>query len=131
MRRFDRLCLVEHNRDALAYAELNLAGKAHESYGVSADCWTKEHAKSFTDRNGPFDAAVVDPPRSGMEKSVSAYLARSGIPHIRSLSCDAATHARDVAVLVRGGYRLERLFLLDFYPQTCHVESLAWLTKET
>lgn len=127
--RFKKLCLVEHNRDALAYAELNLAGIAHESYGVSADSWIRQHAQGFTASYGPFDAAVVDPPRSGMEKSVSSYLARSGIPHIRSLSCDAATHARDLAVLVRGGYRLQKLFLLDFYPQTCHIESLAWLTR--
>ena len=126
---FKQVCLVEHNRDALAWAETNLAGKAHESYGVSADSWIQNHASQFTSRNGPFDAVVVDPPRSGMEKSVSSFLAASGIPHIRSLSCDAATQARDVAALVRGGYRLDRLFLLDFYPQTCHIESLAWLSR--
>lgn len=127
--RFGKLCLVEHNRDALAWAEMNLAGTNHESYGVSADSWIRQHAAPYTALNGPFDAAVVDPPRSGMEKSVSSWLAASGIPHIRSLSCDAATHARDIAALVRGGYRLDRLFLLDFYPQTCHIESLAWLTR--
>ncbi len=126
---FKKVCLVEHNRDALAYAEMNLIGKAHESYGVSAENWIKNHAGSFTRVYGSFDAAVVDPPRSGMEKNVSSYLAQSGIPQIRSLSCDAATHARDLAILVKGGYRLERLFLLDFYPQTCHIESLAWLTQ--
>ena len=126
---FKRVCLVEHNRDALAWAETNLAGTAHESYGVSADNWIQNHAAQFTARNGPFDAVVVDPPRSGMEKSVSSFLASSKIPHIRSLSCDAATQARDVAALVRGGYRLDRLFLLDFYPQTCHIESLAWLSR--
>ncbi len=126
---FKRVCLVEHNRDALAWAETNLAGTAHESYGVSGDSWTKNHARTFMDLHGGFDVAVIDPPRSGMEKSVSTFLAASGIPRIRSLSCDAATHARDIAQLVKGGYRLDRLFLLDFYPQTCHIESLAWLTK--
>ena len=126
---FSKVCLVEHNRDALAWAEANLAGTAHESYGVSADSWIKNHAAQFTALNGPFDAVVVDPPRSGMEKTVSSWLAASDIPSIRSLSCDAATHTRDIAQLVKGGYRLDRLFLLDFYPQTCHIESLAWLTK--
>lgn len=126
---FGKVCLVEHNRDALAWAELNLAGKSHESYGVSADNWIQNHAARYMALNGQFDAVVVDPPRSGMEKSVSSWLAGSDIPHIRSLSCDAATQARDTAALVRGGYRLDRLFLLDFYPQTCHIESLAWLRK--
>ena len=128
--KFGKVCLIEHNRDALAWAEMNLAGKNHESYGVSADNWIRNHAAQYAALNGGFDAVVVDPPRSGMEKSVSAWLAASDIPRIRSLSCDAATQARDVAALVRGGYRLDRLFLLDFYPQTCHIESLAWLSKQ-
>ncbi|MBQ9537935.1 MAG: class I SAM-dependent RNA methyltransferase [Treponema sp.] len=125
---FKHVCLVEHNRDALAYAEMNLSGKSHESYGVSAENWIKNHSGQFTSLHGSFDAAVVDPPRSGMEKSVRNWLSSSQIPRIHSLSCDAATQARDVASLLKGGYRLDRLFLLDFYPQTCHIESLAWLS---
>lgn len=123
------LCLVEHNRDALVYAEQNLVGKIHESYGLSGDTWVKYHAESYINRNGNFDAVVIDPPRTGMEKSVCQWLCSSQIPQIKSLSCDIATHARDAKFLIRSGYKLEKLFLLDFYPQTCHVESLAWFTK--
>ena len=65
-----------------------------------------------------------------MERGVRNYLKKSGIPQIRSVSCDPATHARDIADLVNAGYRLEKLYLLDFYPNTSHIESLAVLTKE-
>ena len=126
---FENVCLVEHNRDALVYAEQNLAGLKHESYGLSGDTWIKYHAEKHIQRNGEFDAVVIDPPRSGMEKSVCQWLCNSNIPQIRSISCDIATHARDAKFLTRAGYRLEKLFLLDFYPQTCHIESLAWFSK--
>src|SRR5574344_541484 len=126
---FDMVTLVEHNRDALVYAEQNLAGRKHESFGVSGEKWVQEHAASCIARNGPFDEVVVDPPRSGMEKAVCQWLCTSGIPHISSVSCDIATHARDAKFLLRAGYKLDRLFLLDFYPQTCHIESLALFEK--
>lgn len=127
---FTKVSLVEHNRDALIYAEQNLASLAHESYGVSGGLWVKNHAKSCVERNGAFDAVVIDPPRSGMEKDVRDWLSKQCIPQVRSVSCDAATHARDIAALVKCGYKLEKLFLLDFYPQTAHIESLAYLSKD-
>mgnify|MGYP002625775274 CR=1 FL=1 len=126
---FERLCLVEHNRDALVYAGQNLAGKSYDSFGLSGEAWVSQHAESYVREHGAFDAVVIDPPRSGMEKAVCRWLCSSGIPQIRSLSCDIATQARDAAFLCRAGYKIERLFLLDFYPQTCHIESLAWFTK--
>lgn len=117
---FESVTLVEHNRDALVFAEMNLAGKRHESYGIGAEKWIETAA------GRRFDAAVVDPPRSGMAREVTDFLCRARVPVIRSLSCDPATHARDAARLIRAGYRLERLYLLDFYPHTSHIESLAW-----
>lgn len=126
---FNNVTLVEHNRDALVFAEQNLAGKKHESFGVSGEKWVQEHAAATIARNGPFDAAVIDPPRNGMEKAVCQWLCTSEIPHLRSVSCDSATHARDAKFLIRAGYRLEKLYLLDFYPQTSHIESLALFEK--
>lgn len=126
---FENVCLVEHNRDALVYAEQNLMGTKHESYGLSGETWIKYHAESYMQRNGSFDAVVIDPPRTGMEKAVCQWLCSSDIPQIRSISCDIATHARDAKFLTRAGYNLEKLFLLDFYPQTCHIESLAWFSR--
>lgn len=131
--RFEKVSLVEHNKSALVFAEKNMAGLRHESFGVKGDVWVKYHAPGIhAEEDGaepPFDAVVVDPPRQGMERQVCRWLCGSGIPRIRSLSCDTATHARDAKFLIRAGYRLEKLFLLDFYPQTGHIESLAYFSR--
>ncbi len=123
---FEQVTLVEHNRDALVQAEINLAGKKHQSYGVSGAKWVRENAAQILAREGAFDAVVIDPPRSGMEKEVCDWLCQHKVGQIRSVSCDAATHARDAAKLMHAGYSLEKLYLLDFYPQTAHIESLAF-----
>ena len=127
---FKKTTLVEHNRDALVHAELNLAGKPHETYGLSGSRWVKENAPQIIQKNGLFDAVVIDPPRSGMEKEVCQWLCRTKIPQIRSISCDPSTQARDAAHFIKAGYKLARLYLLDFYPQTAHIESLACLEYE-
>lgn len=119
--KYKNVVLVEHNRDALVFAEQNLQGTGHVSYGLSGASWVKTCAQYC----GKFDAVVVDPPRSGMEREVCDYLCKSGIPQIISLSCDPATQARDCSKLLRSGYEMEKMYLLDFYPNTSHIESLA------
>lgn len=126
---FENLCLVEHNRDAIVYAEQNLVNVKHESYGVSGEVWTKYHAENHIKQYGEFDAAIVDPPRSGMEKAVCQWFCSQNIPKLKSVSCDIATHARDAKFLMRSGYKLKKLYLLDFYPGTSHIESLACFEK--
>ncbi len=116
--------LVEHNRDAVVYAEKNLRSIPHSSYGQSGSQWVAAV------KNTHFDAVLIDPPRSGMEKEVRQWLSRSSIPLIISLSCDPVTHARDCAELVKNGYEIESLYALDYYPQTSHVESLSICIKK-
>ena len=123
---FKKTCLVEHNRDAVVFAEENLRGISHESFGQSGENWVRFSAENYIANNGSFEAVVIDPPRSGMEKSVCQWLCRSKIGQIRSVSCNPATHARDAHFLIKSGYNLSRLYLLDFYPHTAHIESLAF-----
>jgi 23S rRNA (uracil1939-C5)-methyltransferase len=72
----------------------------------------------------PFDLAVVDPPRAGLGEKVAGLLADTGTPRITYVSCDPATMARDLTVLVRSGYRIEEVHLVDLFPQTFHIESV-------
>ena len=81
---FDTITLVEHNRDALVYAEQNLAGIPHESYGMSGERWATEYASKYSSTS-TFDFAIVDPPRSGMENGIRKYLANSNIPDRKSV----------------------------------------------
>lgn len=124
---FEKVWLVEHNRAAIVFAEQNLSGTTHESYGISGAKWAKENAPSILDKIGKFDAVVIDPPRSGMEKEVLDFICNSKPPFVRVVSCDPATNARDIKKLLDSGYVLKELYLLDFYPQTSHIESLCYL----
>ncbi len=124
--KYENVTLVEHNRDALVFAETNMSGKKHVSYGMSGASWCKNCA-SYCEK---FDAVVIDPPRSGIEKEVNEYLAASKVPFIRYLSCDPSTQSRDIRKLIKSGYRIEKLYLLDFYPNTSHIESLAILNLD-
>ncbi len=123
-RNASHVTLVEHNRDAVVFAEKNLRSISHSSFGLSGIQWIK----TASDKN--FDAVLIDPPRSGMEKEVCQWLCTSDIPLIISLSCDPVTHARDCAHLVQSGYEIETLYALDYYPQTSHVESLSVCIKK-
>lgn len=76
------------------------------------------------------DLVVVDPPRAGLGESVVRLLAaRSGTPRITYVSCDPATLARDLKVLIESGYRIEEAHLIDLFPQTFHVESVFQLVR--
>ena len=82
------------------------------------------------DALGPFDRVLVDPPREGA-LAVAQVLSRPGAPRPRRLvyvSCNPATLARDAAVLVHeGGWALRAAGVVNMFPHTSHVESIAVL----
>lgn len=120
---FKNITLVELNAHALNFAHNNFIKKITK-YPVSGRKFVKKYGNQ---RNGHYDAVIVDPPRKGIEKEVIQWLIKTKPHHIRSVSCDPVTHARDIAQLVKAGYTIERLYFMDFYPQTHHIETLAWL----
>ena len=75
------------------------------------------------------DLAVVDPPRSGLGERVARILATLGAPRVVYVSCDPATLARDLVILLGAGYRIEQVHLVDLFPQTYHLESVVHLTR--
>lgn len=68
-----------------------------------------------------YTAVVFDPPRAGA-KDQAAQIAQSGVPLVVAVSCNPATFARDVRLLVDGGYRLVKVATLDQFPWSPHVE---------
>jgi 23S rRNA (uracil1939-C5)-methyltransferase len=80
-------------------------------------------------RVGQHHAAVLDPPRAGCEPGAIAELLRLGPERLVYVSCEPTTHARDIALLVRGGYRVRRAAIVDMFPHTYHVESVALLER--
>lgn len=75
------------------------------------------------------DVVVLNPPRKGCGAPVLAEVARLRPRAIAYLSCDPATLARDLAVLVERGYRVRSVTPFDMMPHTPHVEALAVLDR--
>ena len=76
----------------------------------------------------PFDVVVFDPPRAGAEFQCKE-LARSAVKKIAAVSCNPLTLARDLAILVEGGYRITGVTPIDQFLWTSHVEVVATLEK--
>jgi 23S rRNA (uracil1939-C5)-methyltransferase len=74
------------------------------------------------------DAVIFDPPRQGAQAQAK-QLAASKVPVIVAVSCNAATFARDVRLLIDGGYKLESVVPVDQFRHTPHVELVARLAR--
>ncbi|MFN8474814.1 MAG: class I SAM-dependent RNA methyltransferase [Anaerolineae bacterium] len=80
--------------------------------------------------NRAFDLAVLDPPRAGVERRALDALAGMQPRRIAYVSCDPATLARDARGLVERGYRIQYVQPVDMFPQTWHIECVAFFTRE-
>ena len=75
---------------------------------------------------------ILDPPRAGCSGRVTGWLALAGPERVVYVSCDPATLARDLHVLVASGpYRVDAIDIVDMFPQTYHVESVVTLVRPT
>ena len=74
------------------------------------------------------DVIVVDPPRKGCDEVCLNTMLAMQPERIVYVSCDSATLARDLRVLVDGGYRLEKVRAVDQFAHTVHVETVVKLS---
>ena len=77
----------------------------------------------------PCDLVIADPPRTGLGKLAVKRLAALAPKRIVLVACDPATMARDLAALIAQGYSLEKLVMVDLFPQTYHIETIAKLRR--
>jgi 23S rRNA (uracil1939-C5)-methyltransferase len=75
-----------------------------------------------------FDGVVFDPPRAGAEAQAN-QLAQSAVARIAAVSCNPETLARDLEILIKGGYQLESVTPLDQFIFSPHVEAVALLKR--
>ena len=123
---------VEGNAELVRRAEDNarrngLAGRAR--FQVANLFEAAACAQFGANDGGGFDKLLIDPPRDGAVEVVKA-LGEAGPRRIVYVSCDPATLARDAEVLVRvKGYRLAAAGVINMFPHTSHVESIALFQK--
>jgi 23S rRNA (uracil1939-C5)-methyltransferase len=130
---------------------LHLAGKAHQVLGVETVAEAVRHAQANAKMNGftnckfvagdveailgddfpltgKLGAVVVNPPRSGCSHQVLSAIADLQPRTLVYVSCHPDSLARDLALLVEQGFRVEEVQPVDMFPQTPHVENVARLT---
>jgi 23S rRNA (uracil1939-C5)-methyltransferase len=116
---FEKVTAVEAGASAVRDLEVNVPQAAREHQT------TEEYLTGLAERP---DFILADPPRAGLGKVVVRELARIRAPHLVIVACDPATLARDLQGLIAGGYRIEKITLVDLFPQTFHIETVVRLS---
>jgi len=122
-RRFQNVIAVESGVTAARDLEVNAAraGVALQTERARVE----DFLRGFADTP---DFVLLDPPRAGLGKAVVTQLERLAPPRMTIVSCDPATLARDAAGLTN--YKMERVTLIDLFPQTYHLETIVHLTRK-
>ena len=130
---------------------LHLASKAHQVLGIETIAEAVRHAQANAKMNGfsnckfvagdveaileedlpltgKLGAVVVNPPRSGCAPKVLIAIAEMQPRTLVYVSCHPDSLARDLALLVEQGFRVEEVQPVDMFPQTPHIENVARLT---
>ncbi len=120
---FERITAVE--AAPAAVAELEAAGLDNVSV-IQLDLYGEGAFPRLRCRMGAPGILLLDPPRDGLQDAAALFGPRlAPIPHVFYVSCDLATFARDVSVLLAAGYRAVEIQPLDLFPQTPHIEILS------
>ena len=91
---------------------------------IAADLNQPLKEQAWLAKNAVWEVVVLDPPRAGAE-AICQQLGQLGTKKILYISCNPTTLARDTALLLQQGFELKQLGIMDMFPQTAHVESMA------
>jgi len=127
-RRGAKVVGVEGSAPLVRRAQVNAQanGLANRARFVAADLF--EATPASIEALGAIDKALLDPPREGAIALVKA-LPVARLSRLVYVSCNPATLARDAAVLVSGGFSLRAAGIVNLFPHTAHVESVALFTR--
>jgi 23S rRNA (uracil1939-C5)-methyltransferase len=122
-RRAGHVVAIEVDPAAIAAARATAA-----LWGLTNIEFYAKPAEKAMDLLPHLELALVDPPRSGLDQRVLDAIIGKRPRQFVYVSCNPVTLARDLHACIAAGYTLQTLELFDFFPQTSHIESLAYLT---
>jgi len=129
LRLSERARIIALDADAGAIAALKQAANmASDLKPIEAETRDLFKRPLYAQELKRVDALVFDPPRQGAEAQ-ARELAKSAVPVVVAVSCNAATFARDARLLVDGGYRLKSITPVDQFRHSAHVEIVAKLER--
>jgi 23S rRNA (uracil1939-C5)-methyltransferase len=111
--------------DAKANSELNGITNTTFFAGDMKDVLNAD----FITTHGKPDVIITDPPRAGMHVDVVAVILKAAPQKIVYVSCNPATQARDLEMMM-GQYDIQSIQPVDMFPQTAHVENVVLLIKK-
>ena len=123
----DRVIGVESYAPAVLAARENLALNDIQNVDMIAADVNDALPAGIPER---VDLVVVDPPRPGLSPAAIAWITRLTPDAILYVSCNPATLARDLQLLLQAPYRLEAVEPFDFFPHTFHLETLVLLRRQ-
>ena len=127
--RFGEVRGIEGNPDSIELARKNVqkAGLTNVKFETAlVGDWLANKAATLSS----LDFVLLDPPRTGAERQTIANLLKIKPRQIVYVSCNPATLARDLRLLLETGiYQIEQITAFDFFPQTHHVETIVHLRK--
>ncbi|WP_262249285.1 23S rRNA (uracil(1939)-C(5))-methyltransferase RlmD [Parapedobacter soli] len=118
---------VEYVPSAIEDAKINSAINGIRNTKFYAGDMKDVLTADFVAAHGQPDVVIVDPPRAGMHADVVTRLLEMAAPKLVYVSCNAATQARDLALLAER-YTVKRIRPVDMFPHTQHVENVVLLT---
>ena len=114
--------LVESYPPAVSDADVNLMD--YDNVDI-VEGQVEQVLADMAARRASYDAAVVDPPGSGLGKAVVKHLARLGVKRLAYVSGEPSSLARDSKMLIGAGFRLQKVQPLDLAPQTYYICAVA------
>jgi 23S rRNA (uracil1939-C5)-methyltransferase len=110
---------IERGRDSVADARINLTAREARIVKADVERW----------RPSPAPVVVADPAREGLGKQAVKTLLRADPSVLVLVSCDPSSFGRDAALLLDAGLHVDRWTVLDMFPGTSHVETVARFTR--
>ncbi len=129
-RKFKKVVGIEANETAIRFAAKNIENARLENAEVFTENvgeWLSENAENLRG----VDFVLLDPPRAGTEKETIEGILKIEPNQISYVSCEPSTLARDLRVLLDGGYKIESITAIDLFPQTHHIETVVRLRRKS